>query len=61
MRQSEKTKVTPETTEAFFIIQGNRATPPAALRAAADELIRLTTTFCGGEARLLRVPPDPAA
>ena len=54
VRQCEKTKVTLETTGAFFIIQGNRATPPAALRAAADELIRLTTAFCGGEARLLQ-------
>jgi DNA/RNA-binding domain of Phe-tRNA-synthetase-like protein len=53
VRQSEKTKVTLETTEAFFIIQGNRATPTEALQAAADELVRLTTVFCGGEARQL--------
>jgi DNA/RNA-binding domain of Phe-tRNA-synthetase-like protein len=55
VRQSEKTKVTLETTEAFYIIQGNRATSPVALRAAATELIRLTTIFCGGQARLLHV------
>ena len=61
VRQSEKTKVTLETTEAFFIIQGNPATPPALLRAATDELIRLIATFCGGEARLLLLPSESAS
>lgn len=56
VRQSEKTKVTLETAEAFYIIQGNRATPPAALQAAVDQLTHLTTAFCGGQARLLYIP-----
>ena len=55
VRQSEKTKVTLATTEVFYIIQGNRATSPEMLQAAADELIRLTTSFCGGEARQLSI------
>lgn len=55
VRQSEKTKVTLATTEAIYIIQGNRATPPEMLQDAADELVRLTTTFCGGQARQLYI------
>lgn len=55
VRQCEKTKVTLETTAAFFIIQGNPATPPANLRAAGDELAALVTRFCGGQPRWLHL------
>jgi len=54
--QVEKTKVTEATTAAFYIVQGNMHTPPTALHAAAEELIALTTRFCGGTARLLYTP-----
>jgi DNA/RNA-binding domain of Phe-tRNA-synthetase-like protein len=56
VRQAEKTKVTEETTEAFFIVQGNRRTPPQLFREAVDELVRLAATHCGGEARIIRMP-----
>jgi DNA/RNA-binding domain of Phe-tRNA-synthetase-like protein len=54
VRQCERTKVTPDTTECFYIIQGNPATPPGLLKTAGEELITLTTRFCGGKARWLQ-------
>jgi DNA/RNA-binding domain of Phe-tRNA-synthetase-like protein len=56
VRQAEKTKVTEETTEAFFIVQGNRRTPPSLFREAVDELVRLVATHCMGKARIIRLP-----
>lgn len=53
VRQCERTKVEPATTECFFIIQGNPAVSPEALRAAGRDLVSLTTRFCGGQARWL--------
>jgi DNA/RNA-binding domain of Phe-tRNA-synthetase-like protein len=53
VRQVEKTKVTLETSECFYIVQGNAATDEAHLKAATEELLQLTKRFCGGEARLL--------
>jgi DNA/RNA-binding domain of Phe-tRNA-synthetase-like protein len=47
-RQCERTKVTPETTQAFYIVQGNAATPAAMIEAALDRLVDLTTRHCGG-------------
>jgi DNA/RNA-binding domain of Phe-tRNA-synthetase-like protein len=47
-RQCERTKVTPETTQAFYIVQGNAATPAAMIEAALDRLVDLTTGHCGG-------------
>ena len=47
-RQCDRTKVTPATTQAFYILQGNAATPPAALEAALKRLFRLTHEHCGG-------------
>ena len=55
-RQVEKSKVTPLTTDAFYIIQGNPATSPDYLLAGAKELIRLTQKYCGGEAKILFPP-----
>ncbi len=53
VRQVEKTKVLPDTTACFFIVQGNPATSPACLQAACAELIELITRFCGGQERML--------
>ncbi len=47
-RQCERTKVTPATTQAFYIVQGNAATPAAMIAAALDRLVDLTTSHCGG-------------
>jgi DNA/RNA-binding domain of Phe-tRNA-synthetase-like protein len=53
VRQCERTKVGADTTECFFIIQGNPVTNPQMLRTAGEELILLTTRFCGGQAHWL--------
>jgi DNA/RNA-binding domain of Phe-tRNA-synthetase-like protein len=53
VRQVEKTKVTLETTECFYVIQGNTATNEAYLTSAVSELITLTKKFCGGTERLI--------
>jgi DNA/RNA-binding domain of Phe-tRNA-synthetase-like protein len=53
VRQVEKTKVTTDSTDCFYIIQGNENTSPDYLRAASDQLISLTTRFCGGQAHVL--------
>ena len=55
VRQSEKTKVTIGTTEAFFIVQGHRGTTPDLFRSAVDELGRLVSAYCGGTARVIRL------
>jgi len=47
-RQCERTKVTPETTQAFYIVQGNAATPASMIQETLDRLVDLTTTHCGG-------------
>lgn len=47
-RQCEATKVTTDTTAAFYIVQGNAATDATMLEAALDRLVTLTTEFCGG-------------
>jgi methionyl-tRNA synthetase len=56
VRQVEKTKVTLGTTACFYIVQGNRSTSPATIRAATDELVDLTTRWCGGEVHILYAP-----
>jgi DNA/RNA-binding domain of Phe-tRNA-synthetase-like protein len=58
VRQVEKTKVTLETTECFYIVQGNAYTDDAHLRAATEELLALTKRFCGGEERMLYASYD---
>jgi DNA/RNA-binding domain of Phe-tRNA-synthetase-like protein len=54
VRQVEKTKVTVDTTDCFYIVQGNRATSLPRIEDAADHLIDLTTRFCGGSVIKLR-------
>ena len=49
VRQVEKTKVTLETTECFYIVQGNAATPPQDVTSAMQRTIELTQRYCGGE------------
>jgi DNA/RNA-binding domain of Phe-tRNA-synthetase-like protein len=55
VKQVEKTKVTQDTKECFFIIQGNVASDYACIRTAAERLVDLTTRFCGGKVRYLYV------
>jgi DNA/RNA-binding domain of Phe-tRNA-synthetase-like protein len=55
-RQVEKTKVVLDTTECFYIVQGNKATSPQYVWDAAHTLIALTKEFCGGEERILFGP-----
>lgn len=56
VRQVEKTKVSVETKECFYIIQGNALTDDKYLQLATEELISLTKKFCGGEERYLYAP-----
>lgn len=56
VRQVEKTKVTLETTDCFYIIQGNAETNADYLYSAASRLIELTKRFCGGTETMIYVP-----
>ncbi len=53
VRQVEKTKATLDTTESFYIVQGNSETSLDDIQSAAQRLIVLTKRFCGGTERLL--------
>ncbi len=53
VRQVEKTKVGLDTTECFFIVQGNAQTAPEYLGHAAQHLAALIQRFCGGQVRLI--------
>jgi len=55
-RQVEKTKVALDTTECFYIVQGNTATGDDYLKSVTEELIGLTKRFCGGRERMLYAP-----
>jgi DNA/RNA-binding domain of Phe-tRNA-synthetase-like protein len=50
-RQAAATKPELETSDCFFIVQGNRAASADYVREAARELVALTTYFCGGHER----------
>jgi DNA/RNA-binding domain of Phe-tRNA-synthetase-like protein len=52
-RQVEKTKVTLDTQNCFYIVQGNPATPADYVRKTSTELIELTQRFCGGTPHIL--------
>lgn len=56
VRQVEKTKTTEDTKDCFFIVQGNSNTDPQYIKNATDELLALTSRFCGGTARMLFTP-----
>lgn len=53
VRQGERTKITLDTTDGFFIVQGHARTADTYLHEAANELLALIKRFCGGQARLL--------
>lgn len=48
VRQVEKTKITLDTTNAFYIVQGNQNTSDEYLNEATMELISLIKHYCGG-------------
>ncbi|NPV92791.1 MAG: tRNA ligase [Firmicutes bacterium] len=56
VRQVEKTKVTLDTRECFYIVQGNPAASSDYLKAVTEDLIELTRRFCGGKERILYKP-----
>ena len=53
VRQCERTKITLDTTDGFFVVQGNARTADTYLHEAANELLALIKRFCGGHARML--------
>jgi DNA/RNA-binding domain of Phe-tRNA-synthetase-like protein len=52
-RQAASTRPDLLTSDCFYIVQGNAATPVSYLRQAASDLVALTTYFCGGVERQL--------
>lgn len=48
IRQVEKTKVDEDTTNIFYIVQGNEATPDELLEETAKRIIDTTVKYCGG-------------
>jgi DNA/RNA-binding domain of Phe-tRNA-synthetase-like protein len=57
VKQVQKSRVTLETGECLFILQGNQSTPSEMLRGATEYLLDLIKKFCGGDERIL-YPPD---
>ena len=53
VRQCERTKISLDTTDCFFIVQGNARTAETCLHHTAHELLTLIKRFCGGQARRL--------
>lgn len=53
IRQVEKDKVTEESKNLFYIVQGNAATPDDLVQKTAEDVIYWTTKFCGGTGRIL--------
>lgn len=53
VRQVNKTATTPETTDAFFIVQGNEATSDEYVLEGARALCAELTRHCGGTARVV--------
>ena len=53
VRQCESTKISLDTTDGFFIVQGHARTAETCLHETASELLALIERFCGGQARLL--------
>jgi DNA/RNA-binding domain of Phe-tRNA-synthetase-like protein len=49
----EKTKVTENARNIFYIVQGNAATPDALLKDTAGRIIELTTRYCGGTGEII--------
>lgn len=53
IRQVDKTKITSDSTNIFYIVQGNKETSQAYVDQVAQHLIDITTYYCGGEGQLL--------
>lgn len=53
IRQVEKDKVTEDSKNLFYIVQGNQETPDELLQDTARKLIEKTTEFCGGYGEIL--------
>ena len=53
VRQVNKSLVAPETTDCFFVVQGNTETSYRYIEDATSELIDLTKKFCGGNETIL--------
>lgn len=53
IRQVLKTLVDENTTNVFYIVQGNEATSDEYLRSGAQQIIDLTTKYCGGEGQII--------
>jgi DNA/RNA-binding domain of Phe-tRNA-synthetase-like protein len=53
VRQVNKTKVTLNSKDVFFIVQGNANTPFTYIKQAANELIFLVKKYCGGHEYIL--------
>ncbi len=53
IRQVEKTKVDENTTNVFYIVQGNESTDDELLLATAQKIIDETVKYCGGKGRII--------
>ena len=53
IRQVDKTKVTEESKDVFFIVQGNQATTDKCVEDVAQELITVVTYYLGGTGEIL--------
>ena len=53
VRQVEKTKVSEDARNIFYIVQGNAATPDPLLQDVAGRIIELTTRYCGGAGEII--------
>lgn len=53
VRQVEKTKVTENARNIFYIVQGNAATPDTLLQDTAGRIIELTNKYCGGTGEII--------
>ncbi|MBI5440959.1 MAG: hypothetical protein HY900_07095, partial [Deltaproteobacteria bacterium] len=48
-RQAEKTKLTGETRDCLFLVQGNRNTPRSQVESTLQRLIDQLLFYCGGQ------------
>jgi DNA/RNA-binding domain of Phe-tRNA-synthetase-like protein len=53
IRQVVKTAVSEDTRDIFYIVQGNENTPDELLEKTAEEIIRTTAAYCGGEGEVI--------
>lgn len=53
IRQVEKTKVTEDAKNVFYIVQGHDATPDSLLEDTANRILELTNRYCGGTGEII--------